>query len=80
MLATWVPLVCGMPPTVGDVSSKNVTETVTTIAVPLVADLARAWFVDSEELFLSHLALMNLKTIAKLLISIIVNGPNEYRT
>ena len=34
----------------GAVRSRNVTETVTTIAVPLVADLTRAWLVDSVEL------------------------------
>ena len=35
---------------VGAVRIKNVTETVTTMVVPLVADLLRAWLVDSVEL------------------------------
>ena len=62
---------------VGAVRSKNVTETVTTIAVPLVADLVRAWFVDSVELLWLHLAPMNLNTIAKLVKNMNVKGANE---
>ena len=61
---------------VGAVGIRNVTETVTTIAVPLVADLLRAWFVDSVE-FCLHLALMNFNPIAKFVININMKGPNE---
>ena len=61
---------------VGAVRIRKVTETVNTIAVPLVAALTKAWFVDSVELLL-HLAVMNLKTMAKLVINIKMKGPNE---
>ena len=54
----------------------NVTETVTTIAVPLVATLTRDWLVDSVELGL-HFALMNLNTMEKLVMSIKRIGPKE---
>ena len=64
---------------VGAVRRINVPETVTTMAVPLVADLTRAWFVDSVELvwLLLHFALMNLDTIAQFVIDINAKGPNE---
>ena len=64
-------MTCGsaMYTAVWAVRIRNVTETVTTMAVPLVADLLRAWLVDSVELLL-HLAVMNLNTIAKLIINI----------
>ena len=52
---------------VGAVSSRNVTETVTTIVVTLVADFTRAWFVDSIEFLWLHFALMNLNAMAKLI-------------
>ena len=63
----------------GAVRRRNVTETVTTIAVPLVAALLRAWLVDSVELFagLLHLALVNFNTMAKLVMNISTKGPNE---
>ena len=65
---------------VGVVRIKNVTETVTTITVPLVATLATAWLVDYVELVLLHFALININTRAKLVININTKGPKEYGT
>ena len=61
----------------GVVRIRKVTETEITIAVPLVADLLKAWFVDSVELLWLHLALVNFNTMAKLIMNINANGPNE---
>ena len=63
----------------GAVRSRNVTETVTTMAVPLVADLLRAWSVDSAEFLplLLHLTLINLSIIVKFVKKINRNGPYE---
>ena len=61
---------------VGVVRIKNVTETVTTMAVPLVAALTRAWFADSVKLLWAHLAVMNLNTRAKLVMNIKMKGKN----
>ena len=61
----------------GAVRSRNVTETVTTMAVPLVAALARAWLVDSVSFVPLHLAFTNLNTIAKLVTNIRAKGANE---
>ena len=60
---------------VGAVRTRKVIETVIAIAVPLVADLVRAWLVDSVELLL-HLVFMKLNTIAKLVMNI-KKGPNK---
>ena len=66
---------------VGAVRIVNVTETETTMAVPLVAALLKAWLVDWVELFLElHLAVMNLNMMAALVRNMIENGRNEYKT
>ena len=65
-----------METAVGAVRTMNVMETVITIAVPLVADLLRAWFVDSVELIL-HFALINLNALPELVINIKAKGKNE---
>ena len=77
LLKTVYHLYKALSTAVGAVRSRNVTETVTTIAVPLVADLLKARLVDSVELLWLHLAVMNSSTIAKLVRNIRTKGPNE---
>ena len=73
----------GLLMAVGVVRTKNITETETTMAVPLVAALLKAWLVDSVEcdwlLVELHLARMNLKLIAKLVRNINVKGAKVYK-
>ena len=64
----------------GAVSKMKVNETVTTMAVPLVAYLLRDWVVDSVLKFKSfflHFAFMNFVIMAKLTNNITANVPNE---
>ena len=64
----------------GAVSKMKVNETVTTMAVPLVAYLLRDWDVDSALQFKSfflHFAFINFTIMAKLISNITANVPNE---
>ena len=68
---------------VGTVSRRNTTEMETTMAVPLVAALLKAWLVDSVILFSVfldlHLAFKNFTTMAILVRDIRMKGLNEYK-